>query len=250
MIKKLFGLFADTGSTPTSDQAAKRLADEALFRQIAERSKTDPLIGAKIGSEEVLQRLAYGIRTDHGVHVESLLVALGALAGYSCQASLRARAVAKGATEDSLFTVVKTEDGKTFFFGDHINEPLIESRYSIWSLAAAGARDAGCTVLPDVTEIFKHVSQTVGAADFGKPRVRTNYAPHDSPLNYLKRLWPVLFPTIQGFCPDPEHWPILLGLAIQQAIDAWKQAIEPSAAVRLVMEAAVPMSKVNLAPDC
>lgn len=160
---------------------------------------------------------------------------------------LESAAIAKGASENSPFTIVETKDGRMFFFGDHINKPLIESKYSVWGVVAAGAQDAGCKVLPDETEIFKHVSQTVGAADFGKPRAPANHTPHDSPINYLKTLWPALFPIIQKFCPNPDHWPILLGLSIQLIIEAGKNAIEPCIALHLVMEAAVPMSKVNLA---
>lgn len=33
-----------------------------------------------------------GLKNEKGVHIESLLCALGALAGYSCQAAVRAQA--------------------------------------------------------------------------------------------------------------------------------------------------------------
>jgi len=247
MIKKLFALLAGGASAPAPAQAPQSPADEALFRQIAEGSKTDPLIGAKLGSKEVFQRLLDGMKTERGVHIESLLVALGALAGYSCQAGLRAQAAAKGMPEKAVFSIVETKDGGKFFFGDQLNKPLVESKYSVWSVAAAGAQDAGCKALPDVMEIFTHASRTVGSAEFGKPRTSAEHAPHDMPINYLKSLWPALLPTIQRFCPNPEHWPILLGLSIQQTIVAGKGTIDPCTGLRLVMEAAVPMSKVKLA---
>jgi hypothetical protein len=49
------------------------------------------------------------------------------------------------------------------------------------------------------------------------------------------------------FCPNPVDWPILYSLAIQEAIYAGKEAIEPGLAFRIVMESAIPMSKVDLA---
>lgn len=36
---------------------------------------------------------------------------------------------------------------------------------------------------------------------------------HDTPLNYVEVFWPKFFPMISKFCPNPEHWPILMGLA-------------------------------------
>jgi hypothetical protein len=246
MLKKLFAIFAGTTAMSTFAQSAATPAEDALFRQIAERSKTDPLIGAKIGSKEITQRLLGAMKTERGVHIESVLCALGALAGYSCQASVRAQAVARGLPEAGLLTAVQTEDGKTYYFGDNLNKPLAESKYSVWSVAGGGAQQAGCNGLPDLSEIFKHAASSVGTDAFGKPRVPEKNTPHDLPINYVRTLWLALKPLIVKFCPNPEHWPILLGLSIQEVIVMGKSALDPCLAIRLVMEAAIPMSKVNL----
>jgi hypothetical protein len=246
MLKKLVAIFAGATAAGTFAQSPPNPAEDALFRQIAERSKTDPLIGAKIGSKEITQRLVAAIKTERGVHIESLLCALGALAGYSCQASVRAQAIARGLSEVALLTSVQTKDGKTYYFGDNLNKPLAESQYSVWGLAGGGAQQAGCTKFPDVEEIFKHTSSSVGTELFGKPRLPEKNAPHDLPLNYVRSLWPALKPQIVKFCPNPEHWPVLLGLSIQEVIVMGKATLDPCVALRLVMETAVPMSKVNL----
>lgn len=60
---------------------------------------------------------------------QSLLCALGSLAGYSCQASLRTAAIQNGEHENSAFDIVKTVDGKQYFFGDPLNRELAESEY-------------------------------------------------------------------------------------------------------------------------
>jgi len=247
MLKKLFALLGGSTAVATPKAApSTNPAEEALLRQIAERSKTDPLIGAKIGSKEITQRLLAGMKTERGVHIESLLCALGSLAGYSCQAALRAKAVSQGLVEIALLTTVETKDGKTYFFGDNLNKPLAESQYSVWGIAAGGAQQAGCTNLLDVSEIFKHTSATVGAAAFGMPRIPEGHKPQDTPLNYVRTLWPVLRPLIIKFCPNPEHWPILLSLSIQEVMGMGKSVLDPCLALRIVMESAIPMSKVNL----
>jgi hypothetical protein len=60
-------------------------------------------------------------------------------------------------------------------------------------------------------------------------------------------LWPALFPVATMFCKQPTEWPILFGVAIQEALDAGKEALPPDIAFKIVMESAIPMSKVDLA---
>jgi len=247
MFKGFLAFLAGTGVQTARSQPATNLAEDAILAQIAERSKTDPLIGAKIGGKEIFQRILAGMKGVRGVHIESLLVALGALAGYACQAGLRAQAVAKGLPESSVFVVIATKDGKKFFFGDHLNKPLIESQYSVWSLAGGAAQHAGCGTLVDIRELSKHVAETVGMESFGRPRFPEGHNAGDLPVNYVRSIWPAILPLIQKYCPNPEHWHILLGVSIQEAIEQGKKAIDPCMAFRLVMEAAAPMSKVDLA---
>ncbi|HTJ96589.1 MAG TPA: hypothetical protein VL381_03905 [Rhodocyclaceae bacterium] len=220
---------------------------EALLRAIREQSKTDPLVGAKIGAKEILQRLHTGMKTEKGIHIESLLCALGALAGYACQANLRAQALAKSMPENAAFQVVETTDGKQYFFGDQLNNALVNDQYSVWSLAGGAAQHAGIKELPDINEMFKHTSSVIGSAQFGIPRTPENHKAADTPLNYLKHMWPALFPTVKQFCPQPIEWPILYGLAIQETITQGKNIIDPALSLTMVMESAIPMSKVDLA---
>lgn len=239
-----------TGSKPQTTSTNARQIDPAaaaLMRAIEEKRKTDPLIGAKLGSKEVNQRLINAMKNEKGVHVESLLSALGALAGYSCQANLRAQALAKGMPETAAFTVIDTADGKKYFFGDPLNQALAESQYSVWGLAAGAAQHNGCSSLPDISEMFAHVSKTVGSDEFGIPRIPEGHQPGDTPINYVRIFWPNLLPTIKKFCQKPSEWPILFGLAAQEIMDMSKGVIAPDLALTIVMESAIPMSKVDLA---
>lgn len=117
----------------------------------------------------------------------------------------------------------------------------------MWSIVGGAAQHAGAKELPDLKEIFQHTASVLGSNQFGIPRRPENHRPGDLPINYLKAIWPQLFPTIKLFCPNPVHWPVLYSLAIQEAIYAGKNAIEPGLAFRIVMESAIPMSKVDLA---
>jgi hypothetical protein len=220
---------------------------EALLHAIRERSKEDPLVGAKVGSKEVLQRLVDAAKDERGVHVESLLCILGALAGYACQANLRAQALSRGMPETAAFQTVEARDGKKYFFGDPLNDALAGSKYSVWGLAAGAAQNAGAKGLPDINEMFQHTSSVLGGPKFGVPRLPEGHATGDSPVNYLKALWPAVFPMVKLFCPNPVDWPILFSLAIQEVILMGKATIAPELSLTIVMESAIPMSKIDLA---
>lgn len=231
----------------TNKSASTNPGTAALMKVIEKQRKTDPLIGAKIGSKEINRRLFDAMKTEKGVHIESILCALSALAGYACQASLRVQALEKGMSEVTALVVIDTANGKKYFFGDPLNQLLVESKYSVWSLAAGAAQHNGCSQLPDINDIFRHVTTTVGNDNFGIPRLPDKHQPSDTPVNYLKALWPHLLPVIKQFCPTPSEWPILYGLAIQEVIDMAKGIITPDLALTIVMESAIPMSKIDLA---
>lgn len=246
MFKKLLGRVTG-GALPSALRAADPERWEyELLQRIKEMSGDDPLIGAKIGAKELAQRMMAAMQTERGVHIESILGALGSLAGYSCQARVRAHARSQGLDETALFTRAACTDGKVYFFGDELNRPLAEDQYSVWSLAADGAQAAGCGDIPEPNDVFEYVTSTVGSSAFGLPRLSPEHPLHDTPLNYVKAFWPEVLPMISKFCPNPEHWPILLGLAIKDIMSQSKGVLNPCVALQIVMECAVPMSKVDL----
>lgn len=245
MFKKLFARL--TGNElPSSLRAANPDRWEAeLLQRVAEMSGDDPLIGAKIGGKELAARMMAAMKTERGVHIESILGALGALAGYACQASVRARARAQGLEETALFAQARCTDGKVYFFGDDLNRPLAEDQYSVWGLAAGAAQAAGCADIEFPEGVFAHVAATVGSPEFGLPRLPPEHPMHDTPANYVEAFWPEVFRLTSKFCPDPEHWPVLLGLAVQDIISQSKGVIDPCLALTIVTECAVPMSKID-----
>ena len=112
-------------------------------------------------------------------------------------------------------------------------------------LSAGKAQGLGCAELPDVNEIFSYVASTVGGDRFGLPRIPDGHRPGDVPFNYLKALWTGIMPLVRRFCARPSEWPILFGIAIQEAMTLGKDVIDPKLATIIVMECAVPMSKID-----
>jgi hypothetical protein len=213
---------------------------------IAARRSQDPLVGAKIGAEEVSRRLLQAMATDRGVHVESLLAVCGALAGYAWQASLRARARADGQVEPPGLHVVGTRNGGSFLVGEELAQGLFSERYSTWGLAAAAAQQAGCTTLPDPMALWRHGMDSLGQETFGVPQVPSRHQPSPDSLQSLSSLWPALLPLVLRFCPDPAEWPILYGLLAQKAITMGREVVDPCLALRIVMDTAVANAMVIL----
>ncbi|HEY1217435.1 MAG TPA: hypothetical protein VGF03_00760 [Bryobacteraceae bacterium] len=223
----------------------QQMAAQAMKDTIREKRKSDPLIGPKLGGRALAQDLMSGLNDQRGVHLETLLCALGSLAGYSCQASVRELLKQGGQPEEEAFVIAIGKDGRRYFFGDALNKPLAEDQYSVWSLAAGVATGLGCQQPLNVGEIFKYVAATVGGPEFGIPRIPEGHRPGDPPSNWVKYAWSKALTTVQNYCESPSEWPVAFGIAIQVVMTQAKGVIDPCLALSIVMESAIPMSKVD-----
>jgi len=257
LLKKLFAKLAQAKLAPfmppeeektvESPEPPSEIPLATLRHNVEQMRDKDPLIGAKIGGKVVYQRLINVMMMEDGIHAESLLCALGALAGYACQASLRRLAVEKGAREQSPFTVTSAANGKHYFSGLPLDQVLITGKYSLWQLVAEVARQAGASRLPNIDEIEQYVHATIGSEAFGIPRLPADHRPHDTPFRYLEAYWPVVQPVALQLCRTPAEWPVLFSLAVQEVVNVSGEVLSPEVAATIVMESAVPMAKVDLA---
>lgn len=199
---------------------------------------------ARHAGREVLGLVMGSLRDSRGIHLESLFCALGALAGRACQESVRARALAQGEPADAYFTVAQTADGGRFYFGDALNQPLAEDRVSVWSLVAGAAAHDGAGQLPDLAEIFRHNAAVLGTGQFGLPRLPPEHPVQGLPLDYARRLWPEVRPVLAELAGEPRLWPVAIGLAIQELMAQTRGQVPPAIIARIVMESAIPVSKV------
>ena len=204
-------------------------------------------------SNALLAWLSDELRIGKHVQPESVLCALGALAGYAAQQAIREALVKTGKLAlDQAFVVIETRSGEVFFFGDLLNAVLVskdgaqnaESGHaSIWKIVSSAGYEAGALNLPDVTDIIKHCAATVGGQDFGIPRIPDAHMPEIMPREALSRFWHATRRKLA--VTEPMSWPLHLALAAHKQIVDLKDAIRPDIAVRIVMEAAVPMSKID-----
>ena len=187
------------------------------------------------------------LKDQRGIHCETLLTAIGALAGYAAQQALWEGMVKPGKLAIAqAFKVVETPSGATYFFGDTLDSLLVSmepKHVSVWKIVAGSALTAGGEHLPNVNELLRHSAATAGTSAFGLPRLPDDHLPSILPRAAVERFWPGARLLLS--LSDPLQWPLLMAHAAQKLMLAMKGSISPDLAVKIVMEAAVPMSRVD-----
>lgn len=212
-----------------------------------------PQINPNVKADEAVLNLViqnYNARfpNEKGVHVETLLSILGALAGFGCQMGIRETLIKTGkAQENDLFSTVTTKEGQKFYYGDFLNEPIFSTksgRISVWSLAAGAAQSLGAKDLPDVNAIAKYYTENLGDPSFFTPQLPQQHMPRILPAESLG-YWPSTRNLQILYQVEPLHWGWTYAIAAQKLIIQAKDILDPALAARIVMEAAVPMSKFD-----
>jgi hypothetical protein len=187
------------------------------------------------------------LKDQRGIHCETLLTVIGALAGYAAQQALWEGMVKPGKLAIAqAFKVMETPSGATYFFGDTLDSLLtsMEPKHvSVWKIVAGGVLAAGGDHLPDVNDLLRHSAATAGTSAFGLPRLPDDHLPSILPRAAVERFWPGARLLLS--LSDPLQWPLLMAHAAQKLMLAMKGSIAPDLAVKIVMEAAVPMSRVD-----
>ena len=213
--------------------------------------------------ENMLRFLA----VDRGVHAQTLLATMGALAGFAAQNAALNRAAAATASDGQVpidgLALVGGESGERWLAGNWINIRLFPEAGSVlpvWGFLAGAAVQAGASLqeLPDAGEIVRHVATTVGGADYGKLRAPAGNEPSLPPNELLRRSWPLACQIFTHPLPtemsdagtnepplDEAHWPIIVAIVTSQFIPMMKDVMDPRIAFALALEAAVISSKVD-----
>jgi hypothetical protein len=232
---------AGGGATYVPQDVQARI-EQNLHQQIAQ----DPMVGSKLAGREVLQRMLAALRTEHGVQVEAVATALGALCGRACHLAARDGVQNRRPEYAGLGIIqVGAADGQTYLMGPAINRPLLESTHSVWSLVAGYAQSKGAG-LPDIGELAGHGARTVGGPEFGRPRYEPGTDPTVLPVQYLDA-WEPMLTGIVPFAPAPQQWPVVYGLAVQELFEMAGGQFDLTVLTRVVMDSAIATSKIPVA---
>jgi hypothetical protein len=211
------------------------------------QKEADPVKRLTVGAHTIHETVLQHFKSLGKVHVPTCLCALGALAGYACQASVRARNIASSKPSTTGLVTVTGTDRRSYYFGDALNKPLAENSLSVWSLMSVAAQASGSVALPDAAAIIKRCAGAVGRDDYGVFDVEDDIGPIGTPIFHVKRLWPLTHPIANKVCKEPEEWPIVFALAARDAQIVTKDIMPPDQALSLLMESAVLASKIDLA---
>ena len=188
-------------------------------------------------------------KDSKGVHIESVLSALGSLSGFAVQEGLRQKLVIEsGQPESKIFFIVKTKNNEVFYFGpifDQFLTGIKQGNFSVWTIVAEGAVKAGATKLPDINLIAKENAERIGLASYGVPDAISGHPVKDLPLVALQKHWIKVREILEFNKVEPIYWGWEIAYVAQGLILEGKDIIPPHIAAEIVMEAAIPMSKID-----
>jgi hypothetical protein len=193
------------------------------------------------------------------LHLETLFCAVGALAGFAAQYALRQQLASGMAKEADVFTIAEAPNGERYFFADRLNAMLVPQTLestSVFSVLGGQALRLGAAKeeLPDCLEIFERAAKSIGTPDFGIPILPAGHKSLLTPRRAVEVLWPSTLDmlTREPVVPvpafellAPRHWPLALATVAASLMEAFKASLPPALAVKIAMEAAIPISKID-----
>jgi hypothetical protein len=208
------------------------------------------------------ENLLKNLKTERGVHTETLLTAVGALAGFAAQnAALNQVTAPDQALPKLSIAIARGKGGEKYVFGEAVNiylYPEPKSTLPLGAIVAGAAVHAGVLPadLPNYHDIAKHFATVVGTPEFWQLRAPKDHQPHLSPLELLKKLWPLTRDVMRLPLPDAMsrerepplkeiHWPIIVSIVASQLIGMTKDVLAPRIGASLVMESAVMAAKID-----
>lgn len=184
-------------------------------------------------------------KKDGSAHIPTTLSALGACAGFGCQMMIRQLVDEGEASSEDAFVKVHTEDGDIYYFGDQLNQPLLEGQISVWRIVAKAIGPGNEAALPDLMEMVEFVVGSLGTPQYGTVRVPSNMQPYELPLQSLKRLWLKTQDTLKSRGEDTIFNGWYFATAAQVLMIELENSYDTKTGIQLVMESAIAMSKIN-----
>lgn len=228
--------------------AVRKQTDEEIFAKVEEQRKEDPYIGVKLGAEDIYNILCDSMRDSEGkIDANSLLFYTAGLTGYVCQAAVWEKYVVRQKIPvNQVFHVVSTEIGKDFYFGDAINQYVLESQYSVWRLVAGMYQHLyqGAPA-PDIIPIVDKIASVIGKEDYKL----CGAVSADDIIEQYHMIWNSLKPRICRYCAEADEWPILFGLVMQKVMELAKDVVAPEDCINIVMESVIYLSKVDISAN-
>ena len=252
MFRKLFG--ASDKMHPNERKEPVFTKQPASPTQSVTSSHQEGAGKLAIGAGEIFKKfMAAGYTDERGIHLESILSATSALAGYAAQQAGLAM-IREGHPEAKQFPQLQqitTKTGQTFLVSELVNQLVASGggpdRVTVLTLVANSGVRAGGKHLPDMMEIVKRNAQFLGDANYPPLTVPEQNHPRENALAALGRWWPMVvkvFSVTELSALHPLYHMFALAHLAGQWIESGKDVLNPEIAMVLSMETAVATSKV------
>src|SRR5262245_32048909 len=194
--------------------------------------------------------LAKQIRRAGRVHPETILTEIGALAGFAAQIAIRRSVIAPQRLDPSdVLVEVMSKNGEKFYFSELLNAMLFENvtkpPYCLWRYVSAAVPEDSRLLLPDLAEIVSNAARTVGTHRYGIPRLPSAHMPAKLPRAAVDEHWRIVQHEFVASRRNPAEWPYDLAWAAQWQMMTSRDQLALPLAAAIVMEAAIPMSKID-----
>jgi hypothetical protein len=241
---------------------------------------TDDEIVVNLAMGSLRDSLIEWLTTERGVHAETALVSIGAIAGFAAQYAVQERiknrdfpGADKGMPGEDLGRFLAERKlvvpmranatGEIYYFGDLVNGYMVQEATTVdaplYGLLGSAAMEVGVKgeEFPDVEAMFARAARTAGTPDYGMLRPPKSLDPHYSPRQALDLFWPrvkYIFERTdgqgvvegaKGRNVKPEYWPLATALVARQFLLMAEDLIDPRVSFALIMESAIVMSKVD-----
>ena len=215
---------------------------------------------------DLINNLTRCLTLNGKIHAPTLLVASAALAGYAAQRAVIETIIASNDTaRKDKIQMVTIKSGKTFCFGEPIDEALLplqpsEKLEKLWSLACGAAISAGLrrSELPEISVLAAQANRAISEDYAHVASVSEDQLPHLATRDALKLVWPLALHCFDGKLsakdlPNgagmvPQRWrPVIAAVAVNNFMQQAKGFVPPLDALKLVMETAIYASKLEAA---
>ena len=220
----------------------------------------DQSVAAQLAISSLVKFFPKSLTQNGRLQVETLFCVTGALTGFAAQYAVRQEHIASGdAKETEVFVIAQAPNGERYYFGDRLNAILVpETLQSTTVLSVLGGQalqlGAAKKELPDCHEIFERTAKSIGMPGFGVPELPPGHKPFLMPRRAVEIFWPSVLKVftrepvvpVPGFkLVEPHHWPLVLAAVAASYMSATKGSLPPVLALKIFMEAAIPMSKID-----
>lgn len=190
---------------------------------------------------------AYNImKNERGARIEDMAAMLGSVGGHLClTAVLGELASDRMSRQDIDMALVEGRDGHAYYFGDAPNWLLCEAPYSLISLLFGAASEYGAPVSLEMLQ----ADMALVAQRVGTPQFLDLELPHDhevaSPVEWARQFAPFVRNSVFGGMAPPVRLPVIVGFALQQAVEVGRQSLDPMLIATIAMKCAMRAAKID-----